>query len=238
MYKRQIFRNHFESTPCKILRLSSSLYVILYLATFNHQCPLNCGKGPCDPANYNQHLAKEHPSALLLQCPNPGCGSSFYALHQLFYHLLRAHNPIHSPLAFALDNRVRNCPYGGCSPSTGYLSVNGRGGEHGSSLKTHLNKLHQQSLATCSCGKDQLDALKLIHHLWDSFPEIPTLYRRVELFLADVRNLTRTKGQLLTPSIPMSTVLEVSRVDFNCKGLPSEIEFIDVPRRTASVQAQ
>ena len=113
-----------------------------------------------------------------------------------------------------------------------------RGGEYGSALSAHLNKTHQQSLATCSCGKGQLDAIKLLHHLWDYFPEIATLYRRVELFLTNVRNLTRTKGQLLTPSIPMSTVLEVSRVDFNCKGLPSEIEFIDVPRRTASVQAQ
>ena len=39
------FRNHFEGVPCKILRLSLSRYVILYLATYNRQCPLNCGKG-------------------------------------------------------------------------------------------------------------------------------------------------------------------------------------------------
>ena len=210
--------------------------MILYLATFNHQCPLNCGKGPCDPSNYAQHLAKEHPSAILIQCPHPGCGSSFYAVHQLFYHLLRSHSPVHSPLSSILDARLRNCPYGVCSPSTRYVAI--RCGDHGSSLNTHLQKTHQQSVATCSCGKDQLGAFKLIHHLWDSFPEIPSLYRRVELFLHDVRNLTRTKGQLLTPSIPMSTVLEVSKVDFNCKGLPSEIEFIDVPRRPATIQAQ
>ena len=135
-----------------------------------------------------------------------------------------------------MDSRLRTCPYGGCSSDTRYTAI--RGGDHCSALSSHLNKNHQQSLATCSCGKEQLDAIKLLHHLWDSFPEIAALYRRVELFLADVRNLTRTKGQLLTPSIPMSTVLEVSKVDFNCKGLPSEIEFIDVPRRTASVQAQ
>ena len=72
----------------------------------------------------------------------------------------------------------------------------------------------------------------------DSFPEIAALYRRVEHLLQDVRNITRTRGQILTQSIPMSTALDVRRVNFNCKGLPNEIEFIDVPRRETSVQAQ
>ena len=60
----------------------------------------------------------------------------------------------------------------------------------------------------------------------------------MELFLEDIRNITRTMGQLLTQSIPMSTALDVRRVDFNCKGLPNEIEFIDVQRQETSVQAQ
>ena len=230
------FRNHFEGVPCKILRLSSSRYVILYLATYNRQCPLNCGIGPCDPANLFQHLAKEHPSALLLQCPTPGCGSSFFGVHQLFYHLLRAHDPTNNPLAPFIDNRLRICPYGGCSQDTRYTAT--RGGEHGSALSSHLSKNHQQSLATCNCGKEQFNAIRLLHHLWDSFPEITALYRRVELLLNDIRDITLTKGQLLTPSIPMSTALDVRTVDFNCKGLPNEIEFIDVPRRSTSVQAQ
>ena len=90
----------------------------------------------------------------------------------------------------------------------------------------------------CGCGKEQFDALKFLHHLWESFPEIASLYRRVELFLEDIWNITRTKGELLTQSIPMSTALDVRRVDLNCKGLPNEIEFIDMQRQETSVQAQ
>ena len=230
------FRNHFEGVTCKILRLNPSRYVILYVATYNHQCPLNCGKEPCNPANYFQHLAKEHPSALLLQCPTPGCGSSFFGVHQFFYHLLQAHGPTGNPLAPFVSNRLRNCPYGGCSQDTRYTTT--RGGENGSALSAHLNRTHQQSLATCSCGPEQFDAIKLLHHLWDSFPEVAALFHRVELFLKDIRNITRTKGQLLTQSIPMSTALDVRKVNFNCRGLPNEIDFIDIPRRETSVQAQ
>ena len=105
-------------------------------------------------------------------------------------------------------------------------------------MSAHLNRTHQQSLATCSCGPEQFDAIKLLHHLWDSFPEVSALFHRVELLLRDIRNITRTKGQLLTQSIPMSTALDVRKVNFNCKGLPNEIDFIDIPRRETSVQAQ
>ena len=125
---QQAFRNHFEGVTCKILRLSSSRYVILYLATYNQKCPLNCGKGPCNPNTYSQHLAREHPSALLLQCPTPGCGSSFFGVHQLFYHLLRAHDPASNPLTPFVDNRLQICPYGGCYQDTRYTTS--RGGEH------------------------------------------------------------------------------------------------------------
>ena len=234
---RNAFRNHFEGVTCKILRLNSSRYIILYIVTYNNQCPLNCGKGPCDPATYSQHLAQEHPSALLLQCPVPGCASSFFGVHQFLYHLLRTHGPSHNPLAPFVSNRLRNCPYGGCPSETGYYIRKGSE-TSGSTLPTHLAKNHLQSLAVCNCGPESFDAIKLLHHLWDSYPEIPALYRRVEYFLQDVRNITRTKGHILTQSIPMSTALDVRRVNFNCKGLPNEIEFIDVPRRETSVQAQ
>ena len=170
-----------------------------YIATYNNQCPLNFGKGPCNPATYFQHQAKEHPSALLLQCPVPGCASSFFGVHQFFYHLLRTHGPSHNPLAPFVSSRLRNCPYGGCSSDNGYTTR--RGGENGSALAAHLGKNHQQSLATCSCGQEQFDAIKLLHHLWDSYPEIAALYRRVEHFLQDIRNITCTKGQILTQSI-------------------------------------
>ena len=132
---------------------------------------LNCGKGPCDPATYFQHLVKEHPSALLLQCPVPGCASSFFEVHQFLYHLLRTHGPSHNPLAPFVSNRLRNCPYGGCSSDTGYTTR--RASETGSTLAAHLAKNHQESLATCSCGPEQFDAIKLLHHLWDSYPEMP-----------------------------------------------------------------
>ena len=81
-------------------------------------------------------------------------------------------------------------PLRGCSQDTRYTTT--RGGEHGSALSSHLGKNHQQSLATCSCGDEQFDAIKLLHHLWDYFPEIAALYRRVELFLNDIRNITRS----------------------------------------------
>ena len=210
--------------------------MILYLATYNQKCPLNCGKGPCNPNTYSQHLAREHPSALLLQCPTPGCGSSFFGVHQLFYHLLRAHDPASNPLTPFVDNRLQICPYGGCSQDTRYTTS--RGGEHGTPLNSHLSKNHQQSTASCGCGKEPFDAIKLLHHLWESFPEVAALYHRVELFLKDIRTITQTKGQLLTQSIPMSTALDVRKVDFNCRGLPNEIEFIDVQRHDTSVQAQ
>ena len=209
--------------------------MILYLATFNHQCPLNCGKGPCTPEDYPQHLAKEHPSALFLQCPTPGCGSTFYGVHQLFYHLIRAHDPKSNPLTPFVDGRLRLCPYG-CSSETKYLTT--LAGEQCTPLDSHLLRTHSQSIAPCGCGKEQFNAIKLLHHLWESFPEIASLYRRVELFLEDIRNITRTKGQLLTQYIPMSMALDVRRVDFNCKGLPNEIEFIDVQRQETNGQAQ
>ena len=211
--------------------------MILYIATYNNQCPLNCGKGPCDPGTYALHLAKEHPSALLLQCPIPGCASTFFAVHQFLYHFLRAHGPSHNPLASFVSNRLRNCPYGGCSSDIGHYIRKGNEAS-GSTLASHLAKDHLQSLAVCNCGPESFDAIKLLHHLWDSYPEIPSIYRRVEYFLQDVRSITRTKGNLLTQSIPMSTALDVRRVNFNCKGLPNEIEFIDVPRRETRVQAQ
>lgn len=102
----------------------------------------------------------------------------------------------------------------------------------------HLLGHHSEGRVSCSCTPQKFDALRLLHHLWESFPEIPSLYRQIELLLADIRNITRTKGHLLTQSIPMTTAVDVRRVDFNCKGLPNEIEFIDVPRYETSVQAQ
>ena len=38
---RIAFRNHFEGVTCKILWLNSAKYMILYIATYNNQCPLN-----------------------------------------------------------------------------------------------------------------------------------------------------------------------------------------------------
>ena len=144
--------------------------------------------------------------------------------------------PPSNPLTHFIDNRLRICPYGGCSPDTRY--TNSRGGEHGAPLSAHLARNHHQSIVSCGCGKEQFDAIKLLHHLWESFPEIAALNRRVELFLEDIRNITRTKGQLLTQSIPISTALDVKKVDFNCRGLPNEIEYIDFHRHDANVQAQ
>ena len=234
---RIAFRNHFEGVTCKILRLNSAKYLILYIATYSKKCPLNCGKGPCDPETYDQHLAKEHPSAILLQCPVGGCGAAFFSVHQFLYHFLRAHGTSQNPLASFISNRLRNCPYGGCPSGTGYHIRQGSE-TSGSTLAAHLAKEHRQSLAVCNCGPESFDALKLIHHLWDSYPEISSIYRRVEWFLQDVRNITRTKGSLLTQSIPVSTALDIRCVDFNCKGLPNEVEFIDLPRRETRVQAQ
>ena len=234
---RIAFRNHFEGVTCKILRLNSAKYMILYLATYGRQCPLNCGKGPCDPETYDQHIAKEHPSAVLLQCPVAGCGGTSFSVHQFLYHFLRAHGAGQNPLAAFVSNRIRNCPYGSCPTDIGHYIRKGSE-TSGLTLATHLAKDHLQSLAVCNCGPESFDALKLLHHLWDSYPEIPALYYRVEQFLRDVRHITRTRGGLLTQSIPVSTALDIRRVDFNCKGLPNEIEFIDLPRRETRVQAQ
>ena len=134
---------------------------------------------------------------LLLQCPVPGCGSSFFSVHQFLYHLLRAHGPSHNPLAPFVNNRLRNCPYGSCPSETGHYIRKGSE-TSGSTLAVHLAGNHHQSLAVCSCGPESFDVLKLLHHLWDSLPEISALYRRVETFLHDVRNITRTKGQILS----------------------------------------
>ena len=234
---RIAFRNHFEGVTCKILRLNSAKYMILYIATYGKQCPLNCGKGPCDTKTYAQHLAKEHPSAILLQCPVAGCGGTSYSVHQFLYHFLRTHGANQNPLAAFVSNRLRNCPYGSCPSELGHYIRKGSE-TSGATLAAHLAKDHLQSLAVCNCGPESFDTLKLLHHLWDSYPEISAIYRRVEQFLQDVRNITRTRGSLLTQSIPVSTALDIRRVDFNCKGLPNEIEFIDLPRRETRVQAQ
>ena len=78
---RSAFINHFEGVTSKILKLSPTKYIVLYLAIYNQRCPLNCGQTPIKPENYREHLAAVHPSALLLQCPAFGCGSSFFGAH-------------------------------------------------------------------------------------------------------------------------------------------------------------
>ena len=78
---RSAFINHFEGVTSKILKLSPTKYIVLYLAIYNQRCPLNCGKTPIKPEDYREHLVAVHPSALLLQCPAFGCGSSFFGAH-------------------------------------------------------------------------------------------------------------------------------------------------------------
>ena len=164
---RTALRNHFKGVTSKLLKLTPTKYIVLYLATYNQKCPINCDKGPCTPETYQQHLAKEHPSAILLQCPTAGCGSSFYGVHQLFHHLLKAHDPRNNLLTKFIYTNFRLCPYG-CSADNRHPTI--IPGNQNASLDVPLLGHHPTSRIPYNCGPAQLDALKLLHHLWDAFP--------------------------------------------------------------------